>query len=100
MRRSFVGLVIAAWATLGSASTLPAPDGKHAIGVVRAEFVDSSRRLDADDPDSGPRRLPAIVWYPAQGRAVGNALYLEAEVAAVGVPAIARNFRYKVEDLH
>jgi predicted dienelactone hydrolase len=76
------------------------PDGKYDVGVIRAEFVDGSRRLDASDPASGARRLPAIVWYPAAGRAVGGATYLEGDAAAVRVPAIARNFGYAVEDLH
>lgn len=79
---------------------MPMPDGKYDVGVLRTEFVDSSRRLDASDPASGPRALPAIVWYPAKGRAVGGATYLEGDAAAVRVPAIARNFRYTEADLH
>lgn len=100
--RSSLLIAIAAWAAVASASesALPRVDGKHDVGVVRAEFVDPSRRLDAGDPASGPRRLPAIVWYPAKGRAVGGAAYLEGDAAAVRVPAIARNFGYTVEELH
>lgn len=79
---------------------MPTPDGEHGVGVVRAEFVDASRPLAADDPDSGSRRLPAIVWYPAKQRVAGNSLYMEAHVAAIRVPAIARNFRYTEEELH
>ena len=99
--RSSLLVVMAAWATVGSASAsaLPMLDGRHDVGVIRAEFVDASRRLDAADAASGPRRLPAIVWYPAQGRAVGGAAYLDTEAAAVRVPAIARNFGYTVEEL-
>lgn len=97
-------IIVAAWAAGASAPTsvsaMPMPDGKHDVGVVRAEFVDSSRRLDAADSASGPRHLPAIVWYPAAGRAVGGAPYMEGDAAAVRVPAIARNFRFTVEELH
>ena len=102
MRHLFVSLAITAWTAVSSTAVaaMPMPDGKHDVGVVRAEFVDSSRPLDAADPASGPRRLPAIIWYPAKGRAVGGATYMEGEAAAVRVPAIARNFRYTVEDLH
>jgi predicted dienelactone hydrolase len=100
--RSSLLVAIAAWAAAGSAfpSALPMLDGRHDVGVLRAEFVDPSRRLDAADPASGSRRLPAIVWYPAQGRAVGGAAYLDTEAAAVRVPAIARNFGYNVDELH
>lgn len=102
MGRSFICIAIAAWIAFVSApvSALPAPDGEHSVGVVRAEFVDPSRRLDAGDPASGPRRLPAIVWYPAAGRAAGGAAYLEGDAAAVTLSALARNFRYTVEELH
>jgi predicted dienelactone hydrolase len=101
VRRFSLGIVIATWAAVASlpAWALPAPDGEHAVGVIRAEFVDSSRHLDAGDAASGPRRLPAIVWYPARERAPGNSLYMEPAVAAVRVPAIARNFRYAEDDL-
>jgi predicted dienelactone hydrolase len=104
MGQSFFCIVIAAWAAFASApvsaSAVPMPDGKYDVGVVRAEFADPSRRLDAADPASGPRRMPAIVWYPAKGRAVGGAAYLEGDAATVTLPAIARNFSYAVEDLH
>lgn len=83
-----------------SAAELPVPDGDYAVGVARTEFVDSSRLLDAGDPTSGPRRLPAIVWYPASGRTdAGASAYLESGVAATTVPAIARNFSYAEGDL-
>lgn len=102
MGRLFTSIVIAVCAAFasGPGMTAPMPDGMHDVGVVRSEFVDPSRRLDASDPASGPRRLPAIVWYPAKGRAVGGATYLEGDAAAVRVPAIARNFGYTVEELH
>jgi predicted dienelactone hydrolase len=102
MRHLFTSIAIAAWTAVSATAiaAMPMPDGKHDVGVLRAEFVDPSRRLDAADPASGPRRLPAIVWYPAKGRAVGGAAYIESDEAVVRVPAIARNFRYAVEDLH
>ncbi|MFC4312501.1 hypothetical protein ACFPN2_25685 [Steroidobacter flavus] len=104
MGQSFVCMIVAAWAAFASApasaSALPMTDGKYDVGVVRSEFVDLSRRLDAADPASGPRRLPAIVWYPAKGRAVGGAAYMEGDAATITLPAIARNFKYAVEDLH
>lgn len=98
---SLMSMAIAAWATVAGAAApaLPAPDGKYAVGQIRAEFVDSSRRLDAGDPASGPRRLPAVVWYPAKGRVADGAAYLQGDVAAVTVPAIARNFRYAADEL-
>ena len=100
---AFTSVAIAVWTALASvsaaASGVPKPDGQHDVGVIRAEFVDSSRRLDATDPTSGPRRLPAVVWYPAADHAAGNAAYFEGEAANVTLPAIARNFGYVVEDL-
>lgn len=97
MRLMFASIAMVAWSAVAA---MPMPDGKFDVGVLRSEFVDSSRRLDAADPASGPRSLPAIVWYPAKGRAIGGATYLDAAEAAVRVPAIARNFRYTVEELH
>lgn len=90
-----IGLAIAT----ASAPALPAADGDHAVGMVRTEFVDPSRQLDADDPASGPRRLPALVWYPAEGPATGGAAYMDGDTATVTLPAIARNFGYAPEDL-
>ncbi len=98
----FIAKVIAAWAAVVSIPVLaaPMPDGSHAVGVVRAEFVDPSRRLDVGDAASGPRRMPAIVWYPAAGRAADGVAYIEGDAAIVTLPAVARNFGYAVEDLH
>ena len=96
--RSSLVAVMATWAAVASATAVPIPDGEYAVGVVRAEFVDPSRRLDAADPSSGPRRLPSIVWYPADGRAAGSAAYMDGD-ATVTVPALARNFGYTVEEL-
>jgi predicted dienelactone hydrolase len=98
---AFMFIAIAALAANESvpAQVLPAPDGKYAVGVVRTEFVDPSRRLDADDAASGPRRLPAIVWYPSRRRAADGEPYMSDDVAALTLPAIARNFRYAPEDL-
>lgn len=82
------------------AASLPAPDGNYAVGVVRAEFVDDSRRLDAADPASGPRRIPAVVWYPARGKPSKEwASYLPERIAATTLPALARNFGYAAEDV-
>ncbi|MFT3762249.1 MAG: hypothetical protein QM761_06475 [Pseudoxanthomonas sp.] len=101
MAHAFVSVAFAAWvaATAASMPALPAPDGKYAVGVARAEFVDPSRRLDAADPASGPRRLPAVVWYPAAGRAAGDAAYMDGAVAEVRLPALARNFGYAEDEL-
>lgn len=102
IRRSITSIAIAAWATVvaASAPALPVPDGEHAVGVARAEFIDPSRRLDAGDRASGPRRLPAIVWYPADGRAVaGSSAYMQGDAVATTLPAIARNFRYPESEL-
>lgn len=98
----FTSIAIAAWAAVASipVAAVPMPDGEHTVGVARVEFVDPSRRLDVDDPASGPRRLPAVVWYPADGRAAGGAGYLDGDAATVTLPAIARNFDYAVEELH
>jgi len=98
-----VFVVIATWASLASvaATAAPLPDGQYAVGMVRAEFVDPLRRLETGDPASGPRRLPAIVWYPAAGHAAGgDAIYMGGAAATVTLPAIARNFGYTVQDLH
>lgn len=102
LRYSIIAIALAAWAGMvdASASALPAPDGEHAVGMARAEFVDPSRTLDAGDPASGPRRLPATVWYPADAAAAGEgAAYLEDAVAATTLPAIARNFGYAEDEL-
>lgn len=96
-------VAVAAWASMApvAAAAGRVLDGQYAVGVVRAEFVDPQRQLDSGDPASGPRRLPAIVWYPAAGRAAsGDAIYMDGAAATVTLPAIARNFGYTVEDLH
>ncbi|MCD9005983.1 hypothetical protein LDO31_07000 [Luteimonas sp. XNQY3] len=83
-----------------AAPSLPQPDGAHAVGVVRTEFVDPGRLLDADDPDSGPRRLPAVVWYPATGQAPADgAAYLSPEAGTATVPAISRLLRYPLGEV-
>ncbi|MGH8025099.1 MAG: hypothetical protein ACREO0_00085 [Pseudoxanthomonas sp.] len=70
------------------------------MGLVRAEFVDDSRKLDAADPASGPRRIPAVVWYPAKGKpSKKGSAYLPEEIAATTLPALARNFGYAAEDV-
>jgi predicted dienelactone hydrolase len=103
LRYSIIAVALAACiGTAGaSAATLPAPDGEYAVGMVRAEFTDPARTLDAGTPDSGTRRLPAVVWYPAAAQAsAASAPYLEQSVAATTLPAITRNFRYADGDLH
>ena len=88
-RHSITVITMAVWAGLSAASaaTLPAPDGQYAVGVATTEFVDSSRLLDEGDPSSGPRRLPAIVWYPASDPAdAQGSAYLERAVAATTLP--------------
>ena len=99
-----VALSLAIAACLGvpaaRAAALPVPDGAYAVGVARSEFVDASRHLDPADPASGPRRLPAVVWYPAQGEAPAQpSAYLQAEDAAVTLPALARLFAYPAQEL-
>jgi predicted dienelactone hydrolase len=100
--RWLIAVAVAAWAPVAAAAPaarLPAPDGRYAVGVVRSEFVDRSRRLDADDPASGPRRLPAIVWYPAAGRRGGDVAYMTAAEAAATAPAVARNMRWTEDEV-
>ncbi|MBD9480161.1 hypothetical protein [Pseudoxanthomonas sp. PXM02] len=95
LKRSVMAIAIATLAGMADASTLPAPDGEYAVGVLRTEFVDSARTLDATDAASGPRRLPAVVWYPAQARSgAKDSAYLPSDIAATTLPALARNFRY------
>ncbi|MET0327252.1 MAG: hypothetical protein ABW163_00630 [Luteimonas sp.] len=82
------------------AQPLTPPDGPYAVGVLRTEFVDGTRLLDADDPASGPRRLPAVVWYPAEASArAGSAAYLPAEATTTTLPAISRLFRYPLTEV-
>lgn len=103
LRYSIITVALAAWIGLpgATASTLPAPDGAYAVGLLRTEFADTARSLDAGKPDSGPRRLPAVVWYPAEARPSAEGQpYLEDAVAATTLPAITRNFRYADGDLH
>lgn len=100
---TFSFIAIAGWAALASAashaSAMPKVDGEYEVGVIRAEFVDPSRRLEPGDPLSGPRRLPAIVWYPAAQGGADSTAYFDGAAATVTLPAIARNFGYSIEDL-
>jgi len=88
-----------AGAAIAGEASLPAPDGAHAVGVAREEFVDGARTLDPLDPASGPRRLPAVVWYPADGRADDGTAYMAGDAATVTLPAVVRNFGYADVDL-
>ena len=99
MRFALITFVLAATATAGGAATLPVPDGPYAVGVARTEFVDAARRLDVDDPASGPRRLPTVVWYPAEGPRGGDAPYAAPDVAATSLPGLARTFAWTPEEL-
>lgn len=106
MRHPIAILCFAMAACLGGApagaESLPAPDGRYAVGVARVEFVDASRTLDAADAGSGPRRLPAVVWYPALGPAPAGdarAAYMPSASAGTTLPAIARLFGYPAREL-
>ncbi|MET0290245.1 MAG: hypothetical protein ABW178_11510 [Pseudoxanthomonas sp.] len=80
------------------AATLAVPDGRYAVGVVRGEFTDASRTLEAGDLASGPRQLPALVWYPAAGKPKGDSAYLQ-EDAALTLEALTRNMGYAQADV-
>jgi hypothetical protein len=95
MRSTLVTFALVASTAGGAAAGLPAPDGTFGVGVLRTEFVDATRRLDPEDPSSGPRRLPTIVWYPAEGGAGGASAYMPPDVAATTLPALAHTFGYR-----
>lgn len=106
IRNSIAVLTFAIAACLAGApvgaESLQTPDGRYAVGVSRVEFVDAARTLDPSDATSGPRRLPAVVWYPSQGSAPvseGKAAYLPRPIAEVTLPAIARLFGFPGEEL-
>lgn len=99
VRSAFVGFAMLAAITAGAAPALPAPDGTFSVGVVRAEFVDQTRRLDPEDAGSGSRRLPSQVWYPAEGAVNGGAPYLAGEGAADTLAALGRTFSFEEEEL-
>ncbi|PZQ33023.1 MAG: hypothetical protein DI562_02390 [Stenotrophomonas acidaminiphila] len=101
LKRSVIPVAIATLFGLADAFALPSPDGEYAVGMLRTEFVDAARTLDASDPASGTRRLPAVVWYPAAARAGSkDSAYLAPNIATTTLQAIARNFRYPEEDLN
>jgi len=95
VRSTLISVAMAASATAGVAATLPAPDGAFGVGVLRSEFVDATRRLDVEDQASGPRRLPAIVWYPAEGPIGGDQPYLTPDTVATTLSALAHTFGYR-----
>ena len=101
LRSFFVVTALASACTAAlAAPSLPSPDGGYPVGVVRTEFADPTRLLDAADPDSGPRRLPAVVWYPAvESAPVDGAAYLAPEAVTTTVPAISRLFRYPLPEV-
>lgn len=92
---------LALWASIeaGAAPRLPAPDGEFSVGVVRGEFVDETRPLDAEAPARGPRRLPSLVWYPAEKSPGGDSAYLSPEASAATLAALGRTFGYSDDDL-
>jgi predicted dienelactone hydrolase len=96
---ALVAFSLAASATAAAAVALPAPDGAFGVGVVRTEFVDATRRLDPESPDSGPRRLPVVVWYPAERQPGADSAYLGPDVATATLAGIARTFGYTEDDL-
>ncbi len=99
-RPTLISLSFLALAQGACAATLPAPDGPFGVGLVRGEFVDTTRRMDVDAADSGPRQLPSLVWYPAEGRAAeGGAPYLSPERAAPTLAALGRTFGFNEGDL-
>ncbi|RZZ89501.1 hypothetical protein [Pseudoxanthomonas winnipegensis] len=102
-RTSFAVLSLAILACLSARATaedLLSADGRYGVGVLRTEFVDPARAMQVANEASAPRRLPAVVWYPAQAatqeRAVG---YLSEAGIATTLPAIARLFAYPPTDL-
>lgn len=99
IRSMLFGFALAASTTGGLAASLPAPDGAFAVGVARGEFVDATRRLDLEDASSGPRRLPGLAWYPAEGPPAADSAYLAPEVAATTLAGLARTFGYTEDEL-
>ncbi|HEY1130995.1 MAG TPA: hypothetical protein VGF12_16430 [Roseateles sp.] len=99
VRSALVSLILLAALAAGAAPGLPAPDGAFGVGVIRGEFVDDTRRLNVEAPDSGPRRLPSLVWYPAEKGAGGDAAYLDPDAAATTLAALGRTFGFSEDDL-
>lgn len=101
----FAVLSLAVFACLSAggsarAQELPSPDGRYGVGVVRTEFVDPARTLQVADKADGPRRLPAVVWYPTQAATPEQTVgYLSDAGVATTLPAIARLFAYPPADL-
>lgn len=94
--RRVVGAVVVAalyWPLQALACPLPAPDGAHPVGVRHFELIDDSRRGVRGDTPEVPRTLPAVVWYPAADGTAPRS-YMDPAVAAVQLPALARNLRY------
>lgn len=97
-----VALTLAVSTTAASAApavTLPAPDGKFGVGVLRTEFVDAARLMDFTDPASGPRHLPIVIWYPAQETPGGDSAYFAPGVAEPTLQGLERIFKFTSEEL-
>lgn len=97
-----VATLLATATSTATAAGLPSPDGGYAVGTMQTQFVDRTRTLDTGDTESGPRLLPAVVWYPAHAVAARAAVaptYLDGAALATTLPAIARNFGYAQDDL-
>jgi hypothetical protein len=65
-----------AWAL--PVTTLPAPDGPHAVGTVTFSWFEEERPERYGDHPGEPRELVAQVWYPADdGAPVDHAPWVE-----------------------
>lgn len=62
---------------------LTEPWGAHAVGVITAVVVDSSRTVTAEEGREIPRPLLVRAWYPASGRPArsGTKPYMHPDVA-------------------
>lgn len=86
--RVIAGLVMAmTWCGAAWAQSLPAPDGRFAVGVRFTEF------------SAGERQLPAMIWYPARASRSAARPYLASDDAQLQIEALARNMDYDLESL-
>ena len=82
--------------SLAASLSLPRPDGKYSVGVVRGEFDYPKRRIDPTNPTERIRRIPAVIWYPTALR--GSAAYLPA-AAETTAAAISRSLGLNPEEV-
>ena len=59
-----------------AADRVPEPTGKHAVGRLSYDWVDSTRTEIYGANGGDPRELVVFVWYPAKERAAELAPYL------------------------